>query len=85
MRSKKLTTPDADLAKWCAALVPDNVDEVPSGWLCATDLAAKLNKSRHTVANQLATAVREGRAEMQKFRILTARGAYPVPHYRLLK
>ena len=84
MKSKvSITKPDADLAKWCAALVPDNVDEVPAGWLCVTDLAAKLNKSRHTVAAQLAAAVREGRAEMQKFRVLTGRGAYPVPHYRL--
>ena len=59
------------------------MDNVPDGWLSATDLAEKLNKSRHTIANQLAAAVREGRAEMQKFRVLTARGAYPVPHYRL--
>lgn len=83
MSKAKLTAEQIEAAAWAAVLTPANVDEVPSGWLCATDLAAKLNKSRHTVANQFAAAVREGRAEMTKFRVLTARGAYPVPHYRL--
>jgi hypothetical protein len=27
--------------------------------------------------------VRQGKAEMRRFRIMTGRGVYPVPHYRL--
>jgi hypothetical protein len=81
--STKLSTPDADLAAWCAALVPDTVDKVPVGWMTVNSLSEKLGKSRNTVSAQISAAVREGRAEVQKFRILTARGAYPVPHYRL--
>ena len=82
-KSAAKVTPDADLAAWCSALVPNAVDKVPPGWLTALDLAAKIGKSRDTVSNQLTRAVRDGRAEVRKFRVLTPRGAYPVPHYRL--
>ena len=81
--STKLSTPDADLAAWCSALVPNEIDEVPPGWITAHDLAAKLGKSRDTVGNQLTCAVKAGRAEVKKFRIMTGRGSYPTPHYRL--
>lgn len=84
MKSKVSTTkPDPDLAKWCAALVPNEVDDVPAGWLSATELSDRLGKSRSVVAEQLSAAVRAGRAEVKKFRVMTPRGAYPVPHYRL--
>ena len=84
MKSKLSTTkPDADLAAWCAALVPDNVDKVPAGWMTCAELADKLGKTKDTVSGQLSVAVRAGRAEMKRFRILTNRGAYPVPHYKL--
>jgi hypothetical protein len=79
----KRTQPDADLAAWCAALVPDNVDKVPAGWMTCAELADKLGKTKDTVSGQLSVAVRAGRAEMKRFRIFTNRGAYPVPHYRL--
>lgn len=82
MKSKP-TKPDADLAAWCAALIPNEIDEVPHGWLTAVDLAGKMGKSRDTVGNQLTRAVREGRAEVRKFRVMTPRGSYPVPHYKL--
>jgi hypothetical protein len=29
--------------------------------------------------------VRRGKAETRRFRVMTGRGVYPVPHYRLLK
>ena len=82
-KSAKNVTADTDLAAWCAALVPNEVDKVPDGWFSAADLADRLKKSRDTISGQISTAVREGRAEMQKFRVMTTRGAYPVPHYRL--
>lgn len=80
---KKPTAEDLAAAAWRAALVPNEVDEVPPGWITALDLAAKLGKSRDTVGNQLTCAVQAGRAEMKRFRIMTGRGAYPTPHYRL--
>lgn len=83
MKSKPSTTKDPDLARWCAALVPNEVDEIPEGWFSASDLADRLKKSRDTISGQISTAVREGRAEVKKFRVMTGRGAYPVPHYRL--
>lgn len=85
MSRKQHTTgsPDADLAAWCAALVPNEVDIIPEGWFSAADLAERLKKSRDTISGQISSAVREGRAEMKKFRVMTGRGAYPVPHYRL--
>jgi hypothetical protein len=82
--SKKLTTPDPDLAKWCAALATSAaLDAVPPGWLTARQLAAKLGKSRNTMGSLLASAVREGRAERKDFRIVNGQVTRPVPHYRL--
>jgi hypothetical protein len=79
----KRAKPDPDLAAWCAALACSNVDEVPSGWHTAAELAGNLGKTVSTLSHQLARSVREGKAEVQKFRIQTSRGPYPVPHYRL--
>lgn len=83
--SKRATTkPDADLAKWCEALAANGqLDEVPPGWMTTAQIAAMLNKGHGTTGAQLSRAVREGRAEVKRFRIQTPRGAYPVPHYRL--
>ena len=80
---KRATQTDADLAAWCAALACHGVDKVPHGWVTVTQLADELGKAEATIRTQLSRAVREGRAEMQKFRIQTPRGPYPVPHYRL--
>lgn len=74
---------DADLAAWCAALVPNEVDEIPEGWFTAIELGKMLGKDRSTITALMQTALREGRAEVRKFRVMTGRGAYPVPHYRL--
>ena len=82
-KSAAKVTADPDLARWCAALVPNEVDEIPDGWFSAADLANRLKKNRDTISGQISTAVREGRAEVKKFRVMTGRGAYPVPHYRL--
>jgi hypothetical protein len=82
-KSAAKVTRHADLAAWCSALVPNQIDEVPPGWITTHDLAAALGKSRDTVGNQLTCAVKAGRAEVKRFRIMTGRGAYPTPHYRL--
>jgi hypothetical protein len=84
MRSKKLTTPDPDLARWCAALAsPSITDEVPSGWLTARELARKIGKADSTMGKLLNRAVLEGRAERQNFRVVVGAFTRPTPHYRL--
>lgn len=82
-RAKNVT--DTDLERWCSALVCGNADTVPPGWVTVAELATKLGKADCTISSQMTRAVRDGRAEMQRFRIQTGRGVYPVPHYRLLK
>ncbi len=74
---------DPDLAKWCAALAsPAVTDTVPPGWFTTKQLAAKLGKTRVTMARLLADAVAAGRCEVQKFRVSV--GSFPraTPHYR---
>ena len=84
MKSKLSTSKDSDLAKWCAALASSAaLDAVPPGWLTARQLAAKLGKSRNTMGSLLASAVREGRADRQDFRIVNGQVTRPVPHYKL--
>ena len=80
---KKPSAEDLVAAAWAAALVPANVDKIPAGWLTCAELADKLGKTKDTVSGQLSVAVKAGRAEMQKFRVMTNRGVYPVPHYKL--
>ena len=83
---KKLKA-DPQLAAWCEALAPRHeVDEVPPGWLTAIELGKMLGKDRSTITALMQTALREGRAEVRKFRVPSGqRGIYPTPHYRLLK
>lgn len=84
-KSAKNVTPDPDLAAWCAALAPKHEpDVVPAGWLTAIALGKLLGKDRSTVTGLLQTAIKEGRAEVKKFRVPSGqRGIYPVPHYKL--
>jgi predicted transcriptional regulator len=81
--SRRPTSPDADLARWCAALSAEVVtDEVPPGWLTTKDIAAKLGKGQSTVGAQLGRAVAAGTCERRNFRIRTGSIIRPVPHYR---
>jgi hypothetical protein len=84
MKKGKLTAEQIEASAWAAALAtPIIPDEVPPGWHTLAAIAIELGKAESTIGTQLRRAVRDGRAEVQKFRIATARGAYPVPHYRL--
>jgi len=85
MRSKKLTTPDPDLAKWCAVLAESTapVDAVPPGWFICRDIAKKSKGAVATVQAKLKRLVAEGRAEQRKFRIVCGKVVRPVPHYKL--
>ena len=83
---KKPLKADPQLAAWCKALAPRHeLDVVPEGWLTAIQLGKLLGKDRRTVTTLLQAALREGRAEVKKFRIPAGqRGIYPTPHYRLI-
>lgn len=82
----KPAKPDPQLQAWCEALAPRHeIDAVPAGWFTAVQLGEMLGKDRSTVTTLLQTAIKEGRAEVKKFRVRTGqRGIYPTPHYRLL-
>lgn len=76
---------DKELAKWCKALEEHSVstEEVPAGWMTAEQIGKATNRERSTVSNRTKKLIAEGKAEMRRFRILTNRGVYPVPHYKL--
>lgn len=83
--SKRVTAEQLVASAWAAALLPNNEDEVPLGWFTSHQIGEALGKSSDTASGQLSRAVREGRAEVRRFRVMTSRGIYPVPHYRLTK
>ena len=80
----KRTTPDPDLAAWCAALAsPPVTDVVPPGWFTTRQLCEKLNKTLPTMGRLIAEATAAGRCEVQKFRVTTGAVTRPVAHYKL--
>jgi hypothetical protein len=76
---------DKDLAAWCAALAEPTIatEQVPAGWFTVADLAEQTQRRPVTVSGRMRDFVRQGKAEMRRFRIMTGRGVYPVPHYKL--
>jgi len=81
--SKRAASPDADLAKWCAALAMQAVTNVvPPGWFTTRQLAEKLNTPLPTMGRLLSESVAAGRCEVQRFRVTTGSVARPVQHYR---
>lgn len=78
---------DPQLQAWCEALAPRHqLDVVPEGWMTALQLGKLLGKDRSTITGLLQAAIKEGRAEVRKFRVQSGqRGIYPTPHYRLVK
>jgi hypothetical protein len=86
-RKTKQIGSDPDLAAWCAALAESSVaaEQVPPGWFTVTQLCEKTGRASATISKRMTDFVRQGKAESRRFRIMTGRGVYPVPHYRLLK
>lgn len=83
--SRRATSPDEDLAKWCAVLSEGKpVEQVPPGWLTAKQIAHKTGKAESTIGTQICRAVAEERCERREFRIRTGSMVRPVPHYRPL-
>ena len=83
-KSAKNVTPDADLAKWCAALAtPAVTDEVPAGWLRMTEIATLLGKSESHMAKLIRKSADQGRCETAMFRVQCGRRVLALRHYKL--
>jgi hypothetical protein len=84
MSKRKVTAEELNASAWAAALVSPIVpDEVPPGWFTTKQLAAKLGKTRVTMARLLAEGVAAGRCEMAKFRVSVGSFVRATPHYKL--
>ena len=85
MKSKASTTkPDADLARWCAALATQAAtDEVPAGWLKMSELATLLGKSESHMAKLIRKAADQGRCETASFRVQCGQRVLALRHYKL--
>jgi hypothetical protein len=88
MSYKKLAknVTDPSLAAWCAALAESSVavEQVPPGWFTVTQLCEKTGRANATISKRMTDFVRQSKAESRRFRVMTGRGVYPVPHYRLI-
>lgn len=62
-----------------------DVDNVPDGWFKCMDLAIECNVSLATIHRKMRVLIKNGKIETARFRIMTARGPYPVIHYRYAK
>lgn len=81
----KITAEQLAASAWKAALSAPTIeaDEVPDDWKTALQLAEITGRERSTITNRMGLLVRQGKAEMKRFRVMTGRGVYPTPHYRL--
>lgn len=71
--------------KWANLLsvpVVERVERVPNGWQTCDQIADELNLSRVQTSIYLRKAVKADSVAVKRFRIMTGRGMYPVPHYR---
>lgn len=83
-KSAKVVTPDADLARWCAALsTAHTIEAVPPGWLRMDEVAKLLGKSESHTFKLLAKAASEGRCETASFRVQRGQRVLPLRHYKL--
>ena len=80
----KRTQPDADLARWCAALATQAAtDEVPPGWLRMSEIATLLGKSESHMAKLIRRAADDGRCETAMFRVVCGQRVLALRHYKL--
>ena len=80
----KRAQPDADLARWCAALATSaSTDEVPPGWLRMSEIATLLGKSESHMAKLIRKAADDGRCETAMFRVVCGQRVLALRHYKL--
>ncbi len=81
-----MTAEKINAAAWLAAAkdIKAKCDPVPKGFFTVPQIAEALGKAESTARALVYDLVCQGRCEKKIFRIEShARGAYPVPHYRL--
>ena len=59
-------------------------ENIPDGWKTIRTVADDQGRSVSQTSALMREAVREGRVEVQKFRIDVGAKTYPVPHYRII-
>ena len=80
----KRAQPDADLARWCAALSNTaTADEVPAGWLRMSEIAAMMGKSESHMSKVIRKAADDGRCETAMFRVPCGQRVLALRHYKL--
>ena len=84
MKSKP-STPDTDLAAWCAVLSQSSVvpEVVPPGWFTVRQLATQWGRSECTTGDRVKRLYRDGKIERKDFIIKLDQIVRPTPHYRL--
>jgi len=84
MKSKP-STPDTDLAAWCAALSQSSVvpETVPPGWFTVRQLATQWGRSECTTGERVKRLYRDGKIERKDFIIQLQELVRRTPHYRL--
>lgn len=83
-KKSKNVTPDADLARWCAALSTQAAtDEVPAGWLRMSEIATLLGKSESHITKLIRRSAEQGRCETAMFRVVCGHRVLALRHYKL--
>ena len=73
-----------DLLATIASVQAGKPDTVPAGWYTVEQVARERGVLRAQAGALIREAVAAGVVERKSFRIVTARGVYPVPHFRRL-
>ena len=81
----KISTPDTDLAAWCAVLSASTVvpETVPPGWFTVRQLATQWGRSECTTGDRVKRLYRDGKIERKDFIVQLQEVVRRTPHYRL--
>jgi len=83
MAAERTELASAELLKRLRAAIQHQAEEVPEGWLTASQWSDQWKISANAAGIVLNQSVKLGLMETKKFRIDTkTRGNYPTPHYR---
>ena len=75
----------ADALQEIQRTLREKTDLVPEGFYTVKQLALLWNKSASQTRALVSSAVKEGLAEMQMFRVDVGQTSRPTPHYRFVK
>jgi AraC-like DNA-binding protein len=81
---KRNITAEDIVSSWSAALsTTAATDEVPSGWLRMSEIAAMLGKSESHMAKLIRRAADDGRCETAMYRVKCGQKVMALRHYKL--